>query len=145
MRSVRSHAQSLTLTGSIFSLTEPIASPTISGTLTLPSTTTLVRGNQSPVAGGAMKIDNLMETSPDFPLVNEGAIWPGSMTYSYLGVSKEFTSGSVATPGTAPLTPFFSFANNKGSGSSVAAIMGDTAWAPGYSYKPNWRMNVWCE
>lgn len=27
----------------------------------------------------------------------------------------------------------------------VFEIMGDTAWAPGYVLKPNWRMNVWAE
>jgi hypothetical protein len=27
----------------------------------------------------------------------------------------------------------------------VAAIMGDSAWLPGYGYKPNWQMNVWVE
>lgn len=25
----------------------------------------------------------------------------------------------------------------------VDHLMGDTAWAPGYVYRPNWIMNVW--
>ncbi len=90
----------------------------------LPSGAAFVQGNQVPVAGGAMKIDNLLQTGT-FPLVNEGGIWPGSMAYTYLGISKEFTAASVATPGDAPLTPLFSFANENGSGASVVAIMGD--------------------
>lgn len=27
----------------------------------------------------------------------------------------------------------------------VHAIMDGAAWAPGYSYKPYWTMNVWCQ
>lgn len=84
----------------------------------------LLQGNQNPVAGSLMQIDNILEVST-FPLANEGAIWP-STAYSFAAFSKEFTAGTVPGQGNSgPLTALFAFANNNGATAQVVGIVSD--------------------
>lgn len=83
------------------------------------------RGNQTPVAGSAMQIDSLLESTPGgFNLQNEAGIW-AQTTYTFAGFSKEFTSTTVSGAGASPLTTLFAFANNNGSPGDVVAFIGD--------------------
>jgi hypothetical protein len=82
-------------------------------------------GNQSPSPGAAMKIDNLFELSPGYPLVNEAGIWPGSNTYTFLGISKEITSSDITGTGPTPITPLFVYGNTTIAGADAVAIVSD--------------------
>jgi hypothetical protein len=72
-----------------------------------------------------MKIDHLLEMSPDYPLANEGAIWP-SAAYAFAAFSKQMTKDTVSGQGASgPLTTLFSFATNKGATANVVSFVGD--------------------
>jgi hypothetical protein len=90
---------------------------------TTPSINSFVIGNQTPVAGSKMQVDNLFESST-FPLMNEGSIWPQT-TYAFAGFSKEFTATTVSGAGGSPLATIFAFANNNNCAGDVTAIIGD--------------------
>lgn len=83
-------------------------------------------GNQLPISGGAMQIDNLLEVTPSgFNLVNEGSIWTNE-TYAFSGISKEFTAATPPIQGTSgPSATFFAFANNNGATNNVVALIAD--------------------
>lgn len=69
-------------------------------------------GNQTPVAGTSMKIDNLLENTIHYPLANEAGIWPGSTVYAYFAISKEITTADITGTGPTPITAFFAYTNN---------------------------------
>jgi hypothetical protein len=120
------------LTAAIVPFTTPVIVPVIQGGAGKAASISAVfgQGNQTPVAGSLMQIDNLIESSPDYPLANEGSIWPQT-TYSYAAFSKEFNA--FAGAGGSPLATLFAFANNNNSGGDVTAIIGDAVDRTGSS------------
>ena len=80
-------------------------------------------GNQTAVAGGAMRIDVLIETAaPTFPLEDEGGIWSGKV-HTFAGISKEYTASEGEANAAQPA--FFVFANSNNCPGDVVAILGD--------------------
>lgn len=84
-------------------------------------------GNQTAVAGVAMKIDNLFEVEPAaFPLQNEAGIW-SSQSYAFAGFSQTMTPTTVPSPGTVgELVTLFAFANSNLASTPVTALLADS-------------------
>lgn len=89
-------------------------------------TYSFLRGNQTPSAGSLMKIDLLRESNTDNPLQSLGAMWAGN-TYTYAGVSKEFTLTDGAA--NSPCAAFTAYAlNNNSNSDAVGALVVSKAW-----------------
>jgi hypothetical protein len=83
-------------------------------------------GNQNPIPGVAMQIDNLLENEPAaFPLQNEAGIW-STTSYTYAGFSQTMTASTVPGQGSiGELATLFAFANNNGAIAPVTALLAD--------------------
>jgi hypothetical protein len=80
------------------------------------------RAQNSAIAGSVMGIEGIIEET-EYPLKNEGGIWPGK-TYAFQAISKTFDSSyNSTTP--SPVTGLFVFVNNKNTNSDVVGILSD--------------------
>lgn len=78
-------------------------------------------GNQTPVAGSKMRIQNLFEAS-SYKLEDEATIW-SQQTFTDWGWSREFTATTVPSAGASPLCTGFFYANNNNSSGDVVALI----------------------
>lgn len=82
-------------------------------------------GNQNPVSGGVMQIDNLLQTAPNFPMLNEGFIWT-STAYAFCGIAKEVNAATVPGQGfSGPLVSLFAYIANNGAVAPAVALIAD--------------------
>ncbi len=81
-------------------------------------------GNQTPVAGAAMQVDNQLQVATTNTLTAEAGIFPGANSYAFVGINKEFNALGPAG-GAAPFTGLFSLVTNNNSGADVVSVFGD--------------------
>lgn len=82
-------------------------------------------GNQAPVSGSKLKIDNQIQQNALFPVENEGGIW-SSAGYAYSAISQTVDGTTVSGQGSSgPLMGLFAFLNNNGATAPAVANLGD--------------------
>lgn len=81
-----------------------------------------LRGNQTPSAGGLMRIDLLRESST-FKLESLGSAWSAN-TYTYAGISKEFTASDGGA--SSPCAALTAYATDNASPADVLSLLAVT-------------------